>query len=904
MSATDLNSHAQALYSLLLRPVANSSPSWKEASDNIRQLADCMTAYRNYLKEQLEVTLKNQNLDHPVRTVHEHATVEHKKETWVVKGKYALLDAELRSANLLTPVFFDESKHLSEPFKHSMERLRFINDMQLSVPIDIYRYCPGGSHLTSLVIVKTTNDRSEAQILTDGARLMQQLSPNLNEFHTRQQKKEFKEKIAYIANISPAVRDYIYRNLTMDASAANNPVLQDRLRLICLGYTGIVDDLRHLNKGRPQMFDLFFEKMEEVIEEVTAADERRHNIAHISEWVSLRELIAQTRERLPSDVPVPSASLVRLQFAPRNAYTHRAMNFTSRINVQYKIQRRQLRASHPDDHFCAAQLKYLKAKAIEMKAKSRATGNPSVLLLCCDDKAKVPVGEPNTPVSTGVRGKKTLAPSSTTLAALDHDMTRASLTPSVILRCEIPESVEKSFVQGQVTTVVGDSVFESSNPFRHAVNVTRLAKIENRPKVLMKFTDGGTDQRNNLESVKLSNICLFKEMDLDMLIHARCAPGHSWTNPAERIMSILNIGLQNCSLEREKVDTEAEKLFKRCGGMADLRALAENKPEVKTSWRESIEPVQSKVRNRFLRLKLKEVPVQALDPATEAEIEDLKQPLKNMFPDLDLTKLQKVHTSKVKSYQEWCSLHCRARHYCFQIRKCTDQTCCSPTENLQSDLTWLPDPVLDRTGEHYMKYEEVKDTETTENDRPSLKIPPKPPRREKGKSTEVADAGVPVAEDEAGVEVSVPHFLDEPSDDAHLFVAQHARTTVDCIECGKPRVLYSKHALSERQQVSVAIAVSECEYTCGAQPLNPIGIGKIVKCRSHMGCATPVELSYYTIGRADKCAWCGADEGAVDADLKKKFKTVLPICPDCVSTGHEAIVRMPYGKQNKKQACV
>ena len=33
--------------------------------------------------------------------------------------------------------------------------------------------------------------------------------------------------------------------------------------------------------------------------------------------------------------------------------------------------------------------------------------------------------------------------------------------------------------------------------------------------VAMKFTDTGTDQRNNLESVKSANICIFKEFFTD-----------------------------------------------------------------------------------------------------------------------------------------------------------------------------------------------------------------------------------------------------------------------------------------------------------------------------------------------------------------------------------------------------
>ena len=73
----------------------------------------------------------------------------------------------------------------------------------------------------------------------------------------------------------------------------------------------------------------------------------------------------------------------------------------------------------------------------------------------------------------------------------------------------------------------------------------------------MKYTDGGTDQRNTLESVKVASICLFKELNLDFMIVARCALGHSCMNSAKRIMSILSLGLQNVATERAPSDHES-----------------------------------------------------------------------------------------------------------------------------------------------------------------------------------------------------------------------------------------------------------------------------------------------------------------------------------------------------------
>lgn len=130
--------------------------------------------------------------------------------------------------------------------------------------------------------------------------------------------------------------------------------------------------------------------------------------------------------------------MIRLQFAPRNPSTKAAQNFTSRLNVQYKIQRRQLRVTHQDEHYCNAQLKYLKERAIE--------DQKSCALYFCDDKAKVPFGDPEHLISTGVRGRMSIVPTTSTLSALDHDMTRASLTPSVVLQCQIPNDINNSFV--------------------------------------------------------------------------------------------------------------------------------------------------------------------------------------------------------------------------------------------------------------------------------------------------------------------------------------------------------------------------------------------------------------------------------------------------------------------------
>jgi hypothetical protein len=57
-------------------------------------------------------------------------------------------------------------------------------------------------------------------------------------------------------------------------------------------------------------------------------------------------------------------------------------------------------------------------------------------------------------------------------------------------------------------------------------------------------------------------IALFLELDLDCLIALRTARSNSWANPVERIMSIVNIGLQGVGVIRTKGNEAFEKAIR------------------------------------------------------------------------------------------------------------------------------------------------------------------------------------------------------------------------------------------------------------------------------------------------------------------------------------------------------
>lgn len=135
---------------------------------------------------------------------------------------------------------------------------------------------------------------------------------------------------------------------------------------------------------------------------------------------------------------------------------------------------------------------------------------------------------------------------------------------------------------------------------------------------------------------------------------------------------------------------------------------------------------------------------------------------------------------------------------------------------------------------------------------------------------------------------------------ASIFTSQNARGVVKCVECLKSRVYYSKTRLTERHQTLIALNISEYDYSCGAELADPNqSVLKNVFFRPGLTCAVAVELSYYGsgLGQPDICCFCASEGAEVSAELRKKYKTVLPICENCENRGLTAIVQRPYGNR-------
>ena len=96
----------------------------------------------------------------------------------------------------------------------------------------------------------------------------------------------------------------------------------------------------------------------------------------------------------------------------------------------------------------------------------------------------------------------------------------------------------------------------------------------------MIVSDGGPDHRVTFGSVQVAFITLFRALDLDMLICVRTCPYQSWTNVAERVMSTLNLALQNVFLARSSMTHSLKQLVKNKTTLSEVRGAIEKNPDL------------------------------------------------------------------------------------------------------------------------------------------------------------------------------------------------------------------------------------------------------------------------------------------------------------------------------------
>lgn len=363
------------------------------------------------------------------------------------------------------------------------------------------------------------------------------------------------------------------------------------------------------------------------------------------------------------------------------------------------------------------------------------------------------------------------------------------------------------------------------------------------------YCDGGPDHRLTYLSVQLSLISLYLRLNLDFLCVCRTAPYHSWRNPVERIMSILNLGFQCIGLMRTEASKDCEDVIKKCNNMSQLRESAEKMPTLRGEVLDSVAPMKLLLSDIIVRLKLKQKPFEIQATATDGEIRALWDLLLGIDPTLEFgEKMRKSSLGTHPEIEKFISHCCQLRHYSFCVKKCGRPDCdmCQPPRlpsHLFSRLHFLPDPTPTGDG-HYKPFNEVYGTVTKENHRPSY--PKKTPRSK-----------------------NLP------------FVAsiQHVRNVglvIMCKECNMWRLLYSPTKLSDSEKQELNSLLTEFTFTCGGS-LSDLGLsGKLGDvCVRKLECSDPVEKLYYSMKYDPICIYCSCEDNLTTPD------NCYPLCEEC-----------------------
>lgn len=160
-------------------------------------------------------------------------------------------------------------------------------------------------------------------------------------------------------------------------------------------------------------------------------------------------------------------------------------------------------------------------------------------------------------------------------------------------------------------------------------------------------------------------------------------------------------------------------------------------------------------------------------------------------------------------------------------------------------LHHLPDPVP--RGDHYDDFDSLYGIETTEKHRPSLHT-----KKMKGH-------GMPFS----------------PSTQT----ARNPDLVIQCKECMKWRVVYSKRKLKPADKNTVTTEVEQLMYSCGSVFQDIDGYEdtflNVVFVRRNLTCRHDIGVTYYGAGNENICVHCGTLEDVLE------HQGYYPICQGC-----------------------
>ena len=209
------------------------------------------------------------------------------------------------------------------------------------------------------------------------------------------------------------------------------------------------------------------------------------------------------------------------------------------------IQQYKAKKAHDDVHYAGTVYKYAREYAVSIC--------DLVSYICTDNEHKILVGEPGFSVITLPCGFRVLFEKNEVFQTADHEFLNLSLISTIILINHISESIEDSWYRGEPNVLLKITAISPSSALRSMqevadILIAKCGSIEQIPPALIMYSDRGPEHGTTFISVKIEIIALQKFLNLDHILVARTAPGHSYRNSVEKINCILNLGLYSiCS---------------------------------------------------------------------------------------------------------------------------------------------------------------------------------------------------------------------------------------------------------------------------------------------------------------------------------------------------------------------
>ena len=450
----------------------------------------------------------------------------------------------------------------------------------------------------------------------------------------------------------------------------------------------------------------------------------------------------------------------------------------------------------------------------------------------------------------------------------DHDFSKISIIPDVVLVHDIPHTIdpecdseggsdedstitdsrENSWYRGTASYSFKNMITEGSTALRGVVEMGNV--VTGDPTRFFAITDGGGDRRVNFLSVEKSLISLFFIHDFDEVLVSRTAAGLSFRNPCERCHCIANIGLNGIGSMREKMNPDFEKLMKNKNTTDEIRTLCGANQDFKAALEASLSTPIEIMKEVFSRLSLKGVPFKVCDPANEDDLEEYLDVLKIFGDDIN-SLTEKKDLNKFPLFKTFLKNHTIERTYYFHVFKCSDTECKFHKPLRGEPPSALGDPVPYTDEEGTTHYKQGSDPE--ENYMPS-------------KLEDITKRN---------------HGMDfSPS----AQTASNVGSTIKCSQYKKPRLMYSKKKLTEKEKIALKQFLSSYEYVCGSsfkeipEDSHPnIEVIRKAFVRENLSCSIVIESPYYSCKMYQLiCVKCGKSNKLLPPDV-----TFYPQCEKC-----------------------